>query len=120
MPFFPRARDHIPAPRQTPILRIERCDVATIPSVASCAAHDDLVLHHQRRGGDVASALSRVVHVDPPQQAPVFLIQGNHVIVLGAKEDFPIAYCHAAISYKTRNTARWLGVLVTPDLAPGR
>src|ERR1700731_3048868 len=120
MPFFPGARDHIPAPRQTPILGIERCDVAAMRSVASRSAHDDLVLHHQRRGRDVAAALSRVIQVDPPQQAPAFLVQGNHVIVLAAKEDLPIAYRHSPISYKTRNTARWLRVLVTPDLAPRR
>src|SRR6185295_11022342 len=77
------------------------------------------IFHNHRRGSDIASALPRIINVDLPHQAPGLLIEGDHIVVLGAEEDFAIADCYSTIPDKAWNTAGHGGVSVVPDLAPG-
>ena len=89
-------------------------------SVAARASHKHLVLHHQRRGRNVAAALPRVIDVDLPNQAPGLLVQAHHVVVFRPKEDLAVAHGQSPIADKTGHVSRHLGILVVPDFAPRR
>ena len=65
--------------------------------IAAGAADDHFVFGDQRRRGDGAAALARVVEADSPGLFAGFLIDRQQVVVIGADEHFAVAYRDAAI-----------------------
>ena len=59
--------------------------------IAAIAADDHLILHQERSGRDVASALPGIVHADFPYLAAGLLIERYQEIVFRAEENFTVA-----------------------------
>ena len=91
--------------------------------IAAIAADDDLVLHDERRGSDVAAALFRIIDADFPDLAAALLIERDHEVVLRAKEDLAIADGDTAIldeiGMTAGNAGPGCGIPVLPDHAAG-
>src|SRR6202035_2599308 len=89
--------DDVEAPALPPGIAVEGHQVTAMRRIAAGGAHDDEVVHDQRRAADPAAELLRVFDVGAPELFPGQSVQRDDEVVLRAEVHVTLPERHGAV-----------------------